>query len=615
MQLRAFDIGVTTRFWLRCLIGLALVCVCFFLNSGVRPRRAQGSAAAFGAAEGVRPDYLNSNLGVAHTGSKVCATCHAQIYMEFSQTHMGRSMSLPINSANLYPIASSPVFDGASHLYYQVTRKGMNIYQSVYGLGDDGEETFRHTERLAFAIGSGVNAVGFIVRRGDYLFQAPLAFYEKTRTWDLAPGYRGHDIGFSRAISTRCIACHSGIPQPISGRTGLFSSTPFQELAIGCENCHGPGQLHVKAHQSGEQVSPNEDRTIVNPAALPTWLASNICMSCHEDGDAQVLKPGKDFLDIRPGIPLDDVVALFKLRPTSGSAPQSELLDRNGEMISSKCYDSSGGRLNCLTCHEPHHEPPPQEAAAYYRDKCLSCHTDQSCGLPLKIRREGMPPNDCVGCHMLKQDLRLPHSSITNHRIVVTRDEPTPEFLIRPVASGPPGLIHLDAIVGAENAPPSLITLLQAYRQVALSTKNPNYVEHYLTVLDRLAITQPDNPVVLSALAQRAALGGTPGGMDKAIQFLNQALASGSNDQGDHLLLGELLASRHRPSEAIVVLRGSLLLYPYYVPYCRLLADSYISIGDLGRAREVIKQGLQQSPESRILREFQEKLGEGRGSP
>jgi hypothetical protein len=520
---------------------------------------------------------------------------------------MGRSMSSTIGSSDLNAGAPSTVFDAASQQFYKVSRRGPDLYQSVYSVEANGKDSLRHTEKLTYEIGSGVNALGYVIRRGNYLFQAPLAFYTKTHTWDLAPGYRGHDVGFSRAISARCIACHSGLPQPVPNRSGLYNDPPFQELAISCENCHGPGQLHVEVRLNGEPVSGSVDHTIVNPAKLPTWMASNICMSCHEDGDAQVLKPGKGFLDIRPGVPLDDVVALFKIRPTRGSAPQSELLDRYGEMISSKCYNSSGSRLGCLTCHDPHLEPSPEEAAAYYRSKCLSCHTDKSCGLPLEARLSEHPPNDCAGCHMLKQDVHLPHTSITNHRIVSTRNELNPQFLFRLTTSCLPDLIHLDAIPGTDNVSLSPLTLLQAYRQVALSTRNPKYVEHYLAVLDDLAITQPGNPVVLSALAQRAALGGTPAGMDKAIQFLKQALASGSTDQGDHLLLVELLVRKGRPSEAIDILKGGILLDPYYAQYYRLLAICYMNMGSPRQASDVLKQGLEQAPESQVLRDLFDK--------
>jgi hypothetical protein len=498
--------------------------------------------------------------------------------------------------------------DPGSNLYFQVSRRGQGLFQTVYGSDATGKETFRRTEKIEYSMGSGVNGIGYLIRKGNFLFQAPLAYYTKTNGWGLAPGYRGHDVGFSRAINARCITCHSGRPQPVANRNGFYKDPPFQELSIGCENCHGPGQLHVEARTKGDPVSGSIDPTIVNPVKLPMWLASNICMYCHEDGDAQVLKPGKSFVDVRPGVPLDDVVALLKLRPAPGAAVKSELLDRYGEMMSSKCYHSSGGRLGCITCHEPHSAPPRQEAVAFYRSKCLSCHTDRSCGLPLAARLRENPGNDCAGCHMLKQDVHLPHSSITNHRIVATPGEPYPDFMFSPATSGRPDLIHLNAIPGAENASLSPLTLLQGYRQIMFSTRDPKYMENYLGVLDQLATPQPGDPAVLSALALKASLDRKPAGMDQAIQLLRQAIALGSTDPVDYSLLAQLLASRHRSSEAIPVLQAGLSLDPYYIPYYELLAKTYINMGNLGQAGEVTKQGLEQFPESHVLRELRGKV-------
>ena len=85
--------------------------------------------------------------------------------------------------------------------------------------------------------------MSYVVRRGDHLFQAPLSYHRRIKKWDLSPGYEHSDYGFSRPILPACIACHSGRPQPIADRQGLFKDPPFKGLAsYGCENCHGPGE-------------------------------------------------------------------------------------------------------------------------------------------------------------------------------------------------------------------------------------------------------------------------------------------------------------------------------------------------------------------------------------
>ncbi len=57
---------------------------------------------------------------------------------------------------------------------------------------------------------SGENGLTFLIRRGAYLFQAPLSFYSKIDKWDLSPGYETVDLGFTRPAPEACITCHTG---------------------------------------------------------------------------------------------------------------------------------------------------------------------------------------------------------------------------------------------------------------------------------------------------------------------------------------------------------------------------------------------------------------------
>src|SRR5690349_16036 len=121
----------------------------------------------------------------------------------------------------------------------------------------------------------------YAVRRGDFLFQAPLSFYSKPLQWDLSPGYETTGEGFGRPMHEACIVCHSGRARSVPGRDGLYENPPFAEPAVGCENCHGPGALHVKERQGAASGRREADRSIVNPARLNARLADDICMKCH----------------------------------------------------------------------------------------------------------------------------------------------------------------------------------------------------------------------------------------------------------------------------------------------------------------------------------------------
>lgn len=548
--------------------------------------------------------YENARLGAGYTGSKICSKCHQSLYEQFVQTPMGRSMSDAAQSFQHERIpVPATVFDPEANQYIQVFRRASTVYMSIYGLTARGNVAFRHTEKLAYAIGSGANGVGYIIRRGNYLFQAPMAFYSRTRSWDLAPGYRQIDLGFSRAVTTACIICHSGLPRPVRNSTrGLYQDPPFQELAIGCERCHGPGRSHVEAHLSGERISANHDPTIVNPADLPIWLANDICMSCHQLKDAWVLKNGKDYTDFRPGTPLDDTVAIFAVPPQQGSPQRLPLLDHYFQMTLSKCFRDSGARLSCLTCHDPHFSPTPAQAPAYFRQKCLTCHTNRSCALSLELRRAQNPPNNCIGCHMPKSSVqKIIHSDVTNHRIVAREGEPYPSEL---PAENSSGLIYLDARPGTGRAPVAPLLLLQAYTHILSETPDVSFQERLSALVDQLAESESKSVVVLRLLAERAASKRTSAANQQAIGYLTQALAAGSTEPGDRLLLGDLLLREGHSREA---LRDAFYLMrsDRYNPLSYVLeASAYLAQANRDGAREVIGKGLQLYPENALLQKL-----------
>jgi hypothetical protein len=85
------------------------------------------------------------------------------------------------------------------------------------------------------------------------------------------------------------------------------------------------------------------------------------------------------------------------------------------------------GKLWCGTCHNPHET---QQRAAYFRDRCLSCH-----GATLE-KSHAAPGRDCVACHMPRLPARDGgHTVFTDHRI--TRQ---PKLASKANAEQPPNL-------------------------------------------------------------------------------------------------------------------------------------------------------------------------------
>ena len=544
--------------------------------------------------------YRNTSPGVEYVGSNVCRGCHADIFNDYLKTDMGRSMSLASDPEQLARVTKTvTIRDEKLNRYFQVFRQGSTLYQSEYELTPDGSEVFRNTQEITYGMGSGANGISYIVRRGNYLFEAPLSYYSKSRSWELSPGYEFGDYGFGRAIPAMCLACHSGLAQPVADRDGLYRDPPFKELAIGCENCHGPGQLHVEERAKGTPVSGNVDRAIVNPGKLPGWLADNICMNCHQAADSKVLQPGKTLLEFRPGTPLEDTVAILAMPPRRGAPPSDPLLQHYWSMILSRCYRSSAGRMTCIACHDPHRQPA-STAASYYRARCLTCHAEASCRVPLKARLAKSTPDDCAGCHMPKQSLaRISHSALTDHRIIARAGEPYPEAAFHATTPELPDLVHLNATPSAKDAVPPL-TLLQAYG--SLVDSHPEYRAHYLAVLGQLALTQPEHPLVLSGLAWKSLRDGTTGGQTAAIAYLTNAIEHGSVAAADFETLVDLLTRAGRTSEALAMAQRGIDLNPYDQRLYKSLALLNITARQYSDALAAMEKELDLFPEDDFMR-------------
>jgi hypothetical protein len=268
----------------------------------------------------------------------------------------------------------------------------------------------------------------------------------------------------------------------------------------------------------------------------------------------------------------------------------------------SKCYQASGGKLTCVTCHDPHVQPSPEEAPGYYRKKCLSCHAENSCKLPLQARLRNSPPDDCVGCHLPKREAKeVQHSvALTDHRVPATRGEPYPDAAFRETGPDTPGLIHLNPIPG--NNAVSSMTLTKAYGQLAGKQFN-EYRPRYLTMLNKLAKTDPDNTYTLEALAAEDMQQATADGYRDAMNKLVRAIESGSASVAAYQALSDLLVRSGQVEQAIQLLKRALKLSPYNATGYRSLADLYSFTNRPTEAVATLNQALKLFPQDTSLRE------------
>jgi len=189
------------------------------------------------------------------------------------------------------------------------------------------------------------------------------------------------------------------------------------EAAIGCERCHGPGSLHVGRHENRQRrgLAPADeiDYTIVNPARLSRDLAEAVCQQCHLETDASVPVRGRKMADFRPGLRGQDFRQVYVFEET---AQTMTVVGHVEQMHQSRCYQRSD-TFSCLTCHNPHDEPAPEDRVAHYKAVCISCHAPARCKVSAARRRKESPNNDCVQCHMPRSPVDVPHLAFTHHRV------------------------------------------------------------------------------------------------------------------------------------------------------------------------------------------------------
>jgi tetratricopeptide repeat protein len=536
-------------------------------------------------------EYLNTRPGVAYVGDEACQECHEPQYKDFKNTGMGRSLSIP--SPGNWPEFTKRVTLSNKRLRrkYSVSVIAGKMYHSESRQDANGNPEHSEKHEISFTVGSGDVGRSYLITKGDALFLSPISYYSGIRRWDLSPGYEdGQFRGFTRPAGNLCVSCHSGLPQPIAGTRNRYKTPPFRFLAVGCERCHGPGEIHVRERRENAPLRGPIDFSIVNPSRLRQQIRNDVCNQCHFGGDAQVLRPGKTYLDFRPGTPLGSVVSIFSV-PVSSETGVVKALDHEEQLEMSRCWRGSNAGLYCITCHNPHVQLHGDEAAAYFRNKCLTCHTAKSCGLPVARRQATLPKDNCIHCHMPKRSVaNISHSALTDHRILRI---PTENPLALPVGESTTNLTDRTKSPQEPDAKPDLRTLALAYYEV--SQVYPAFRQKGFELLEQAAQELPNDAEVQAAYGLVLLLA-RPESPAAASQALQKAIEGGSKSVEVRTRLAKLRFREGNVAAAMQLYKQSMEADPYYAPAYFGLADLYSATLDEQSAAETLKKILNYDP-------------------
>jgi predicted CXXCH cytochrome family protein len=159
--------------------------------------------------------------------------------------------------------------------------------------------------------------------------------------------------------SKQCADCHTDIADHFgTAAHARLVAGDASEMDTGCENCHGPGSLHVKAGGGAG--------TIINPRKSP-----EACFQCH--------------------------------------------LDKRGEFSLPHTHPVLAGHVTCVDCHDVHQGNAIRgggAALASETETCLRCHTQQAG--PFTYAHGAIREEGCIACHN-------PHGTV-NDKMLVARD-------------------------------------------------------------------------------------------------------------------------------------------------------------------------------------------------
>jgi Tfp pilus assembly protein PilF len=210
-----------------------------------------------------------------------------------------------------------------------------------------------------WAFGAGAKAITFVDQTSDdTIAEHGLSYYTATKSMGITPGHAdATDIVYRTfdpvGTALRCFRCHSTGPITLAPGYKVQPS----ELGIHCEACHGPGAAHVSARGASG--------TIQNPTRLTPSELNQLCGACHRQ--ASDLDDDTDWSNA------------WNIRH------QPSYLHR------AACFRNSGGKLSCLTCHNPHEAL--NTTVASYDAKCAGCHKSVA-------HKTAIASRSCVSCHM-----------------------------------------------------------------------------------------------------------------------------------------------------------------------------------------------------------------------
>jgi hypothetical protein len=438
-------------------------------------------------------------------------------------------------------------FTAASGVTLTVHSDAQGTWQRMTRAGEASEY------KVAWVIGSGSHAAGYLIQIGDHLFQSPVCYYTNRRSYGLAPGYeRISEPDFTRPVGEECVLCHSGRPLHIPGTANRYAPPVFAQEAISCERCHGDVEEHLRRPVPG---------SIVNPAKLAPAARDSICEQCHLAGVTRILNPGRSFEDFHPGRRLEDVFTVY----TRAGAHAFKVISHVEQLALSACARNSQGKLWCGFCHDPHSQAALTSET--YNARCQTCHRG-------KLPESHPAAANCVSCHMTRRQAQDGgHTVFTDHRIThrPEPDEPGPQS---------------DELAAWRDPEPAVQkrNLALAYLNAGIAGRTPAQIVRGYRMLTEVQRSAPDDVAVLKGIGRALLLGKEPIEALRAFERVLQLVPANANSEED---VGVACLESGQLEKAESHLTKALELDPLLLTAATALEELYRKQGDSEKADAV----------------------------
>ncbi len=357
------------------------------------------------------PEPADDDL--AFVGSAACGTCHADVADEWRDSHHAKAMQ------HATPATVLGRFDGVSVGYYdeaaEFFRRGDEfVVRTLDADGEPAEYPIRYTfgfdpiqQYLVEFPGGRLQALPWLwdTRPEGEGGQAWLHLYPESY---VEPGSSLHWTGRRQNWNYMCAECHStNVRVAYDAQTDTFS-TRYDEISVGCEACHGPGNEHIRQAQFGMLDGQRGLAVDLDDHGRAHWVMNaetgiaerseplfeapqqpESCGQCHA-------RRGTLDEPYRFGRPLSDThqVALLDDGLYFPDGQIDEEVYVYGSFLQSRMYRAG---VTCTDCHNPHTAelvtgPDPNAV-------CAQCHSPAVFAAETHI---GHTPAQagCVDCHM-----------------------------------------------------------------------------------------------------------------------------------------------------------------------------------------------------------------------